>query len=54
MDKRTREGRREAERQEKLPNCNKGKHEWSSWYCDPSGLARECRICGKSELMKRE
>ena len=54
IDKRTRDGRIESYRKEKMPNCEKGNHEWSYWFCVPAGLGRECKVCGKTEIREKE
>lgn len=30
------------------------KHDWSSYFSTPGGLARECKLCGKTEFAKIE
>ena len=31
--------------------CEKGNHKWSNWFCVPYGLAKECCICSKIEIL---
>ncbi len=32
----------------------KCEHDWSNYFCTPGGLAKECRICGRTEFGKVE
>lgn len=39
---------------EKEYNCDKNSHQWSNWFCVPAGLAKECKICHKTEILEKK
>ncbi len=38
--------------EEDIKNCKLELHKWSSWWSDALGLARECRICHKTDHLR--